>query len=364
MTSADLVVIGGGQSGVAAAHLAAQRGLCPLVLDASAGPGGSWPLYYDSLTLFSPARFSALPGMPFPGDPDRYPLRDEVVDYLAAYTARLDADVRFGTRVERVAAQDDAFTITVADGSVVQAPVVVATTGGFGTPMWPALPGLDAFSGRVLHAAQYRNADGFAGKRVVVVGGGNSAVQIAVELAQVAVVSLTTRGPLRFQAQRILGRDFHWWLARTGLDTSWLGPRLVTGSAPVIDDGRYRAAIRAGRPDHRPLFTRVDGDRVVWTDGTAEQVDVVLLATGYRPDLPYLAGTGALDERGVPLHAGGLSTSLPGLGFVGLERQRSVASATLRGVGRDAAHVLDGLLRRSGRQAGLRLARRVVARSR
>ncbi|GIF07344.1 hypothetical protein Asi03nite_48820 [Actinoplanes siamensis] len=245
----------------------------------------------------------------------------------------------------------------MADGSVVRAPVVVAASGGFGTPMWPALPGLDSFSGRVLHAAQYRNTDGFAGERVVVVGGGNSAAQVAVELAQVAAVSLTTRGPLRFQAQRILGRDFHWWLARTGLDTSRWGPRLVTGTVPVIDDGRYRAAIRVGRPDHRPLFIRLEGDRVVWADGMAEQVDVVLLATGYRPDLPYLAGTGALDEDGVPVHAGGLSTSVAGLGFVGLERQRSFASATLRGVGRDAAHVLDGLLQRSGRHAVRRVAR-------
>jgi putative flavoprotein involved in K+ transport len=351
MTSADVVVIGGGQAGLATARAALERGLQPLVLDASTSPGGSWPSYYDSLALFSPARFSALPGMLFPGDPQRYPLRDEVVDYLTAYTARLDAHVRFEARVERVAAEAGAFTVFVEDGSVVRAPVVVAASGGFGTPVRPAFPGLDSFGGRVLHAAQYRSSAGFAGKRVVVVGGGNSAVQIAVELAQVATVSLTTRGPLRFQRQRIWGRDFHWWLDRTGLDTSWLGPRLVRGAVPVIDDGRYRAAVRAGRPDHRPLFERFDGDRVVWADGATERVDVVLLATGYRPDLPYLARTGALDEHGVPVHVGGLSTVVPGLGFVGLERQRSLASATLRGVGRDAAHVLDGLLRRPGRHA-------------
>ncbi|GAA0474621.1 monooxygenase [Actinoplanes capillaceus] len=351
MTSVDLVVIGGGQSGLAAAHVAVRRGLRPLVLDASAGPGGSWPAYYDSLTLFSPARFSALPGRPFPGDPDRYPVRDEVVDYLAAYTAALDADVRFGARVQQVTFADGGFRVTTADGGVVRASSVVAATGGFGTPFRPALPGLESFTGRVLHAAEYRNPDGLAGSRVVVVGGGNSAVQIAAELARVASVSITTRGPLRFQRQRILGRDFHWWLTRTGLDTSRWGPKLVSGTVPVIDDGRYRAAINGGRPDHRPLPQRFDGGRVVWADGTAEQVDVVVLATGYRPDLPYLAGTGVIDEAGCPLHDGGMSTVLPGLGFVGLERQRSFASATLRGVGRDAAFVLDRVLHRVGRHA-------------
>jgi putative flavoprotein involved in K+ transport len=349
MTSADLVVIGGGQSGIATAHAATRRGLRPLVLDASSGPGGSWPAYYDSLTLFSPARFSGLPGMPFPGDPDRYPVRDEVVEYLTARTAALDADVRFGARVRQVTADGDGFRITTMDGEVVRAPTVVAASGGFGAPFRPALPGLESFTGRVLHAAEYREPGGLAGSRVVVVGGGNSAVQIAVELARVAAVSITTRGPLRFQRQRFLGRDFHWWLTRTGLDTSRWGPRLVSGTVPVIDDGRYRAAIAAGRSDHRPLPRRFDGNRIVWADGVTEPVDVVLLATGYRPDLPYLAGTGAVDEHGVPRHDGGVSSVVPGLGFVGLERQRSFASATLRGAGRDAAFVLDRLLHHSGR---------------
>jgi putative flavoprotein involved in K+ transport len=139
----------------------------------------------------------------------------------------------------------------------------------------------------------------------------------------------------------VLGRDVHWWLTRTGLDTWRWAPRLVKGTPPVLDDGRYRAAIRRGRPDHRPLFTRVDGDAVLWRDGSWEKVDVVLLATGYRPELRYLAGTGALDAAETPLHDGGVSATVPGLGFVGLERQRSFASATLRGVGRDAAHVLS-----------------------
>src|SRR5215216_3980225 len=98
MTFADVVVIGGGQAGLAAARAALARGLRPVVLDASSRAGGSWPQYYESLTLFSPARFSSLPGMLFPGDPERYPVRDEVVAYLDAYARSLDADVRWNER--------------------------------------------------------------------------------------------------------------------------------------------------------------------------------------------------------------------------------------------------------------------------
>jgi putative flavoprotein involved in K+ transport len=355
MSIADVAVIGGGQAGLATAHAARTRGLTPVVLDASAGPGGSWPHYYDSLTLFSPARFSSLPGLRFPGDPDRYPVRDEVVDYLGTYAARLDAEVRFGQRAAGVTRTADRFAVTTTAGAVLEARVVVAATGGFGAPYRPPLPGLDSFTGTVLHSADYREPTRFAGGRMVVVGAGNSAVQIAVELAEVARVTLSTRRPVRWQPQRYLGRDFHWWLARTGLDTARWGPRLAGGTVPVIDDGRYRTAVRAGRPDRRPLFDRLDGDAVVWADGTRERVDVLLLATGYRPELGYLAGTGALDAAGAPVHTGGVSATVPGLGYVGLERQRSFASATLRGVGRDATHVLGALVRdRAGQAAAAR----------
>lgn len=345
MTFADVVVIGGGQAGLATAQTAVARGWRPVVLDASDRAGGSWPRYNDSLTLFSPARFSSLPGMPFPGDPARYPVRDEVVAYLDAYARRLDADLRWNERVDRVAEEDGGFTVSTTGGTVVRARMVVAASGGFSRPNRPSLPGLDTFTGTVLHSAEYRQPAQFAGGRVVVVGGGNSAVQIAVELAQVATVSISTRDRLRWQPQRILGKDFHWWLAHTGLDTSALGPRLVKGGVPVIDDGRYRAAVAAGKPDHRPLFARLDGDSIVWADGTRERVDAIILATGFRPDLPFLDRTAAFDDAGAPLHDGGVSITVPGLGFVGLERQRSFASATLRGVGRDAVHVLNALAR-------------------
>ncbi|MGW8439275.1 flavin-containing monooxygenase [Nocardiopsis sp. NPDC055879] len=349
MEEVPLAVIGAGQAGLATAWAANRHGVRPLVLEAADRPGGSWPHYYDSLTLFSPARFSALPGHALPGDPEHYPLRDEVVDYLRDYASRLEADLRYGWSVESIERDGGGFVLTTADGSRVRSSVVVAATGGFTRPHRPSLPGLEDFTGTVLHTAQYRISDPFTDQRVVVVGGGNSGVQIAAELAEVARVSLATRSPVAWANQRPLGRDIHWWFTRTGLDTAPLRRIWEKGPTLVNDDGRYRAAFATGNPDRREMFTRLDAAKVTWADGTVEKVDTLLLATGYRPALDYLAPTGALDAQGRPLHRSGISTTVPGLGYVGLEFQRSFSSATLRGVGRDARHVLRRLLARAQR---------------
>jgi putative flavoprotein involved in K+ transport len=341
----QVAVVGGGQSGLAAARAAREEGLVPVVLEAQDRPAGSWPRYYDSLTLFSPARYSAMPGMPFDGDGDRYPHRDEVVDYLAAYAAALGVEIRTGVRVTSVEPESGGgFVIRAADGSTLAADGIVAATGSFGNPYLTALPGGEAFTGRLLHVADYRSPAAYAGQRVVVVGGGNSAVQVGHELAKTASVTVASRAPLHFLPQQPGGKDLHHWLTTTGFDhlpPAWLA-RVVPGTL-VLDTAGYERAVASGRLERRPMFTALDGDAVVWSDGTREVVDVVLLATGYRPDVGYLRQAGALDEYGIPQHTGGLSLTHPGLVYLGLEFQRSFASNTLRGVAYDAAHVMAAL---------------------
>lgn len=338
MEQVDVAVIGGGQSGLAAAHALLREGRGPVVLEASDQAVGSWPHYYDSLTLFSPARYSSLPGIPFPGPADRYPHRDEVVAYLAAYAARLDADIRTSSRVDQIRAEETGFAVELADGRELAARAVVAASGSFGRPYRPEIPGLERFTGRVLHTADYRSPAGFAGQRVTVVGAGNSAVQIAAELAGVTQVTLASRHPVKFAPQRILGRDLHFWFARSGLDVAPVGRFLSSPPPqPVIDDGQYRAALDAGTPARREMFTAVEDNKVTWADGSVEEVDTILLATGYRPDLPYLSALGALDDTGAARHREGASLTHPGMEFVGLEWQRCLSSNSLRGVGRDAA---------------------------
>ncbi|GAB4446425.1 MAG: ArsO family NAD(P)H-dependent flavin-containing monooxygenase [Chloroflexi bacterium OHK40] len=349
--SVDTLVIGAGQAGLATGyHL--QRAAVPFViLEAREAPGGSWPHYYESLRLFSPARFSSLPGMPFPGDPERYPTRDEVVAYLRAYAAHFQLPVVTGAWVSAVARQGELFLVHTADGRSFQARTLIAATGAFHRPFTPNLPGQEQFRGQLLHSSAYRAPTPFAGQRVVVVGGGNSAVQIAAELATVARVSLAVRDPVRFVTQRPYGRDVHWWWSLLRFDTSPLESpqarlfgRLASGKGPrVLDMGSYRKALAAGRPDAHPMFHAFTEAGVVWAHGQVEAVDTVIFATGYRANLDYLAPLGALDRAGEALQHHGISTTVPGLGFVGLSNQRTFASATLRGVGADAAVVLRAL---------------------
>lgn len=337
----DAIVIGAGQAGLATGYHLQQAGLRFLILEASNEPGGSWPCFYDSLLLNSPARYSSLPGLPFPGDPERYPRRDEAVAYLRHYAAHFNLPVMTGVRVARVERFGQRFRLTTNRGRY-ESQTVVAATGFFGRPNLPDMSGQAEFQGQILHAADYRRPEPFQGQRVVVVGGGNAAVQIGMELAKVAKVTLATRHSVRFLPQHLLGQDIHFWLRLSGLDrTQWLGDL----SNPVYDSGSYRAAIAAGKPDHRPMFQRFSADGVIWGDSRHESVDTVIFATGYRPHLPYLAELGALDQAGRVLQQNGMSTTVPGLYYVGLPRQRSVASATLRGVGSDAKIVVNHLQR-------------------
>ncbi len=353
MSHGRLLIVGGGQSGLAAARVGRDLGWEPVVVEAGPEPVGSWPAYYESLRLFSPRRFSGFPGYPFPGLPDDYPHRDDVADFLRGYATWLDVDIRTRTRVTDLTTRDGGFEAVLADGGRVVGDVVIAATGSFRNPFVPQIRGREAFGGRVLHVADYRSPEAFTGQRVLVVGAGNSAIQVAYELTETADVSVVVRDRVRFAPQVIAGRDLHWWLTRTRADL--LPPailnRVITGT-PVIDAGTYRAALETGTLPQRRMFTAFTEDGVVWADGARERVDAVIFATGYRPDLPYLASLRAIDDAGIPPHRNGVSTMLPGLGFLGLEFQRSFSSNTLRGVHRDAAHLITALTSQTRRARG------------
>ncbi|MBC3345164.1 NAD(P)/FAD-dependent oxidoreductase [Pseudomonas sp. SWRI196] len=337
----DVVVIGAGQAGLASGWHLKRQGLSFLILDEQLQPGGNWRNYYDSLELFSPAAYSSLPGMPFPAAPGHYPARDEVVRYLEKYAELFELPILQGVRATRVDRVNGGFQITAASGQHFLARAVVVASGAFSRPYTPDIPGLGSFNGTQLHSADYRNNQPFGGQRIVVIGAANSAVQIAYDLAKVATVTLATRETIRFVPQRILGADFHTWLKWTGLEkTRWLNDQ----STPVLDDGTYSKALKAGDFNQAAMFTQVTSTGIVWPDGQHEAVDSLMFATGFRPNLAFLESLPVLDERGWVRQRDGRATHVPGLYFVGLPKQRNFASATLRGVGPDAEHILRHLL--------------------
>lgn len=339
----DTIVIGAGQAGLATAYHLRKVGLDYVVLNASAEPTGSWPRYYDSLELFSPAEYAALPGLRFPGDQKRCPKRDEVIAYLRDYARHFELSVQNNTTVEDVGREQDHFAVRTGDGEVLHARTVIAASGSFNVPHVPVIPGQEAFGGERLHAIDYRSPARFESKRVVVVGAANTAVQIAYELASVANTTLAVRNRVRFVPQVILGKDFHYWLDVTGLDrTRWLKDQ----STPVVDTGKYKQAIRKGAFGQRRMFTRFTPAGVEWYDGSTEHVDAVIFATGYQANLSYLERLGGSGPASANGSRFGVSQRIPGLYYMGFSGQRSFSSATLRGVGRDAEYVVEHVVER------------------
>jgi Predicted flavoprotein involved in K+ transport len=283
--------------------------------------------------------------MPFPGAPDPYPGRDEVSDYLEHYAARLDVEVQTTTRVRTIQQEGREFIVFTEDGQALRASGIVAASGSFSNPYRPSFPGEEAFTGELSHIADYRNPGPYAGQRVIVVGAGDSAAQVANELAPVARVTLATRHPVRFIPQRLGGQDIHYWLRETGFDTlpaEWLIK--ITSGAVVTDSVGFQQTLAEGRVDRREMFIALEGREVVWSDRQRESVDAIILATGYRPSLEYLRELGALDAHAAPVHVGGISATHLGLVYLGLEFQRSYASNTLRGVSEDARAVIAPLV--------------------
>lgn len=179
----DVVVIGGGQAGLAAGYYLRRAEHRSVILDDQQVAGGAWPHTWSSLTLFSPAQYSSLPGWPMPNWPNGFPPGRHVVDYLRAYEDRYQLPVRRPVHVNEVIRDGDHLQVSTTAGQW-RAGAVISATGTWHQPFWPIYPGARIFGGQQLHTVHYRDAAAFAGKRVVVVGGGNSAAQLLAEISE------------------------------------------------------------------------------------------------------------------------------------------------------------------------------------
>jgi putative flavoprotein involved in K+ transport len=338
----DVIVIGGGQAGLAMAWHLARHQQRFVVLESAPELGHSWRSRWDSLTLFTPTQHNGLPGMPFPGPPDTYPGKDPVADYLSAYAGAFGLPVRLSSRVTDLSQTPAGFEVRTQD-EVFRARQVVVATGPFQVPFVP--PAAQLLDGSVtqLHSAGYRNPQALPPGPVLVVGGGNSGFQIAEELAATRQVDLAIATSAPMLPQRLAGRDLFWWLTRLGLMRVTTGSRLgrrLSGRPDFVIGSSRRRLLQAG-VRLRPRVASSDGRAVHFSDGTSLEAGIVIWATGYRSEYSWVHIPGVI-HGGKVVHRRGV-TDVPGLYFLGLTWQHTRGSALLGFVREDAAYLAGRL---------------------
>ena len=334
----DVAVIGAGQAGLAIGYFLAQEGRRFVILESADSVGSAWRDRWDSLLLFTSRRYDSLPGLSFPGNPDGYPGRAEVIAYLEQYAASFDLPIEFNSRVRSLTKEDGKFVVESAD-RVIEADQVVVATGSFQVPNLPAVSGQLEPEVFQIHSTGYRRPSDVPKGDVVVVGGGNTGFQIAKELSashnvQLAIGSRQTPLP-----QRILGRDIFWWLTKLGVLEKTVDSRIgrrardrdtLIGSSSRELKRRYGVGLK-------PRVVGASGRTLSFADRTELEVDAVIWATGYRPDHSWIEAA-VMDSEGSVRHRRGV-TDVPGLYFLGLSWQYTRGSALLGWVKDDAEFI-------------------------
>ncbi|MGW3043216.1 ArsO family NAD(P)H-dependent flavin-containing monooxygenase [Kitasatospora sp. NPDC001159] len=342
----QVLVVGAGQAGLAAAYYLRRAGLDFAVLDASNAPGGAWQHCWESLRLFSPAAYSSLPGRPMPGQAGQtYPDAEHVVEYLVEYERRYELPVHRPVQVRAVEDAGAAGLLARTDDGDWHTRALISATGSWSRPFVPAVPGRELFAGRQLHTRDHHRAEDFTGQRVVVVGGGNSGAQIAADLlGHAAAVRWATRRPARLLPDEVDGRALFEIATRRVQDG---GPR-ISDLGDIVAVPPVRQARAAGLLDDHRMFDALTPIGPRWPDGEVWPADTVIWCTGFRPALAHLAPLGLRGgERGRIDTVGTRVAADPRVHLLGYGDWTGPASATLIGVGRTARQTvaeITGLL--------------------
>jgi putative flavoprotein involved in K+ transport len=355
----DTVIVGGGQAGLAAGYHLSRRGLPFVILDANDRIGGSWRDRWDSLRLFTPARFDALPGMRFPAPDWSFPTKDEMADYLESYADRFEIPVRTGVSVNGLSRDGDCYVVTSGRRRY-EADRVIVATGAFRVPKVPAF----AFELNPaivqLHASDYRGPEQLADGGVLVVGLGNSGAEIGFEVNRThpTWISGTPSGQIPFphgpttartvfRAVRFFG---HRVLTKGTPIGRRIGPKVATKATPLI---RVKAKDLARLGVQRvPRVIGVRDGLPLLDDGSVLEVANVIWCTGFRQDFPWI-DLPVFDDDGAPIHERGIVRSEPGLYFVGLVFQYALSSDVIPGMGRDAKYIVDHIASRETERRAL-----------
>lgn len=352
------LVIGGGQAGLAMGYQLAQRKLSFRILDAHARVGDAWRKRWDSLRLFTPARYAGLPGMPFPARGDAFVGKDAVADYLENYADHFHLPVSTGMKVNRLSKRDGKFLVET-DKQRFEADQVIVAMANYQVPRVPTFAReLDANIAQV-HSHHYRNPSQLKAGNTLVVGVGNSGADIAMEVAKTHPTWMSGKesGFIPFQIDTFFGREILFRIVRfIGHHVLTLGtplgrkqhPKLLTRTTPLvrvkpqdlINAGVERVERVVGVQDRRPLLAN---DRAL-------DVANIIWCTGYEPGFSWI-DLPVFDEKGKPMHERGVVHREPGMYFVGLHFLYAMSSATLVGVGRDAEYVANAIQHRIQKRA-------------
>jgi putative flavoprotein involved in K+ transport len=338
----DTIVVGGGQAGLAMGHYLAEQRRNFVILDARDRIGDAWRERWDSLRLFTPARYDGLPGMPFPAPGGYYPTKDEMADYLEAYADRFDLPVRTGVRVRSLNKKGGSYLLASNVGRF-EAEKVVVASGPLQRPRTPAFAANLDTSIFQLHSSTYRNPDQLPAGNVLVVGAGNSGAEISVELASAGRrVWLSGRDVGRIP---FFGGRLTWWLFSNVLTSdSRLGRKFKEGGkgggTPLIRL-TPKDILQAG-VERVPRTDGVAGGQPRLEDGRILDVVAVVWATGYTPDFGWIK-LPIFGKGGYPVHHRGVAEGETGLYFLALPFQHTLTSALIGGVGADARYVVDHL---------------------
>jgi len=340
----DAVVIGAGQAGLAMGWHLKRMGYDFVVLDGRSEAGATWSERWDSLRLFTPARFSGLPSRPFPAASFYLPTKNEVAAYLQDYVREFRLPVVFNCRVERLIRDGEQFVAIAGADRYLSRQVVVAT-GAYSHPKVPAIASEIDPSIMQLHSSAYRNPSQLPNGTILVVGAGNSGAEIAVELAGSGrTVLLAGRNAGRIPADKLGplfgGRPYWWLISRVLSRATPMGRKVAEVSSrtgtPLIGI-KPRDVVDAGVERVARVVSARDGSPIL-EDGRQLNPAGIVWATGYGPDYEWI-DLPVFDDRGCPRHERGVSIDEPGLFFLGLHFQFSLSSALLGGVGRDAEYL-------------------------
>jgi putative flavoprotein involved in K+ transport len=358
----ETLVLGGGQAGLSVGYHLAQRDLRFVILDANERIGDSWRKRWDSLRLFTPARYNALPGMAFPGPAHSFSTKDEVADYLENYAAQFELPVRAGVRIERLSRNGSRFLVEAGD-SLFEADTVVVAMGSHQVPRVP--PFAHELDSRIvqLHSGEYRNPSQLQEGPVLVVGVGNSGAEIAVEVAKEQPTWLAGKatGRVPFRIERAAAR-----FVFLPLMFRFIGHRVLTVRTPI--GRRMRPKLLShGAPLVRVKLKDIAGariERVPRVIGVRDRLPLledyrvletanVIWCTGFRPDFSWidLPIFGSDEEPDEPIHRRGIVSGEPGLYFVGLFFLYAMSSGFLPGVARDAEYVVKDIASRTRSRA-------------